>query len=167
MQIIKSELAKQLETYLEVSFTPTRATEGSNAYDVRACIRNSIAIHPGECVRIPLGFSLHIGSGFPAVEEPDNEGINIKFAGLLLPRSGLGSDLGVVLGNAVGLIDEDYQNQWICAVLNRNFEGIINITPGIKIAQFLLIPTLSCSFNEVKEFTTNTSRNGGFGSTGE
>ena len=44
---------------------------------------------------IPIGFAMYL-------EDPG-------LAALVVPRSGLGSKHGIVLGNLVGLIDSDYQ----------------------------------------------------------
>lgn len=167
MQIIKTELAKKLELELDIDFTPTLATTYSNGYDVRACIENKIIIFPGECLLIPLGFKLHIGSTFGYIDSENGQTASYSAAGLVLPKSGLGSMKGIVLGNSVGLIDNDYQEEWLCAVLNRNIEDKVVITPGMKIAQMLIVPTLHDTFQIVDSFTDNTSRNGGFGSTGE
>lgn len=168
MQIIKTELAKKLELELDISFTPTLATTHSNGYDVRACIDKELTIYPGECTLVPLGFKLHIGSTMePMPTEDEDSGITASVAGFLLPKSGLGSTKGIILGNSVGLIDNDYQEEWVCAVLNRNIEDKITITPGMKIAQMLIVPTLHDTFQPVDSFTNGTSRNGGFGSTGE
>jgi dUTP pyrophosphatase len=167
MQIIKTELAEKLELELDVSFTPTLATTHSNGYDVRACIEKELTIYPGECTLVPLGFKLHIGSTFGCFKTDDSETMTYSASGLVLPKSGLGSIKGIVLGNGVGLIDNDYQEEWICAVLNRNIEDKVVITPGMKIAQILIIPTLHDTFQLVDNFIDSTSRNGGFGSTGE
>lgn len=153
MQIILSESAIQLEeTYSnQGSFIPQRATDGSAGYDVRACIAHDYRLEAGKCLLIPLGFHVHI----------EKE----QVAGLLLPRSGLGANEGIVLGNSVGLIDSDYQNEWMCAVWNRNFKGDVIIRPMQKIAQILFIPVVLPEFEVVTSFTESSERTGGFGST--
>ena len=62
---------------------------------------------------------------------------------LVLPRSGLGHREGLVLGNAVGLIDADYEGTCLISAWNRNparsgaaGEGIV-IRPGDRIAQLV------------------------------
>ena len=153
MKIILTELAKEIQEEVpsRTTFAPIRATPESAGYDVRACIVRPLTIYAGECIRIPLGFHIHIE--------------HIEVAGLILPRSGLGATHGIVLGNLVGLIDSDYQQEWQCAVWNRNTEGNIVINPFDKIAQVVFIPVLHPTFEVVSNFPNSTSRVGGFGST--
>lgn len=161
MQIIKTELAEWLEDKFRekidssFSFTPTKSTYNSAAYDIRACIEQPEVIFVGECVKIPLGFHAYIGSE------------SNSLAALILPRSGLGSTEGIVLGNLVGLIDADYQEEWLCPIWNRNTDRTIKIEPGMKIAQivFMKVETVS-EFFEVDVFSESTARTGGFNSTG-
>jgi len=102
-----------------------------------------------------LGFSAHIGS------------YNKYLAGFLLPRSGLGSLDGIVLGNLIGLIDADYQDEWKAAIWNRNDDTSIHIKPGMKIAQLVFLPVINnIDFINADTFSNSTSRKGGFGSTG-
>lgn len=152
MQLIKTETALWNEDYYkEGSFTPTKATEESAGYDIRACIRNTLVINPGDCILVPLGFKCYI--------EDTNT------AALVLPRSGLGAKEGIVLGNLVGLIDADYQEEWKCAVWNRNANKTVLIEPCMKLAQIIFVPVVHPVFKEVEEFTNSTKRIGGFGST--
>ena len=72
---------------------PKRATAGSAGVDLRALIDEPIDIAPGETHLIPTGLAIY-------VQDPG-------FAGLILPRSGLGHKHGIVLGNLVGLMDAD------------------------------------------------------------
>ena len=43
-----------------------------------------------------------------------------EWCALVLPRSGLGHREGLVLGNAVGLIDADYEGTCLISAWNRN-----------------------------------------------
>ena len=74
---------------------PTRATDGSAGIDLRACIDEPLTIKAGETHLVGTGLAVYIA-------DPN-------FAGMILPRSGLGHKHGIVLGNLVGLIDADYQ----------------------------------------------------------
>ena len=79
---------------------PEYSTEGSAGLDLRACVEESFTLKPKECKLIPLGFSIYI-------EDP-------TLSALVIPRSGLGSKHGIVMGNLVGLIDSDYQGSLKC-----------------------------------------------------
>lgn len=131
---------------------PTRATEGSAGIDLRACIDEPILIKAGESVLVGTGISIYI-------KDPD-------YAGIILPRSGLGSKSGIVLGNLVGLIDSDYQGELMVSVWNRSWEDYV-LEPATKFAQYVVVPVVTPRFNLVEDFDTRTVRNAsGFGSTG-
>ena len=149
MKVILTELAKASDKPNQ--FIPKQGTPESAGYDIRACIVRSMTIFAGECVRIPLGFHCHID--------------NASIAALILPRSGLGATHGIVLGNLVGLIDADYQQECQCAVWNRNMDGTIVINPADKLAQVIFVPVLQPQFTVVGSFEKTTVRTGGFGST--
>lgn len=133
---------------------PVRATSGAAGFDVRACSNDDHVIFPGETALIPLGFSLELDHGFAAY---------------LLPRSGLGHKSGIVLGNLVGLIDEDYKGQVFASVWNRNNEpgAPFFITPGERIAQMVIAPVWMGEFSEIEELSETERGAGGFGSTGK
>ena len=76
---------------------PSYATAGSAGLDLRACIAEPITIEAGETKLIGTGLAIYIQDA--------------AYAGLVLPRSGLGHKHGIVLGNLVGLIDSDYQGE--------------------------------------------------------
>ena len=131
---------------------PTRATEGSAGIDLRACIDEPILIKAGESVLVGTGISIYI-------KDPN-------YAGVILPRSGLGSKSGIVLGNLVGLIDSDYQGELMVSVWNRSWEDYV-LEPATKFAQYVVVPVVTPRFSLVEDFDTKTIRNvGAFGSTG-
>lgn len=131
---------------------PHYATEGSAAIDLPAMIDASITIPPGSVRLIKTGL---------AVNTMDSD-----LAMILLPRSGLGHENGIVLGNLIGLIDSDYQGEVMVSVWNRSSEPFV-ISPGDRIAQAAFVPVVRVNLMPVESFTTNTRRaDGGFGSTG-
>lgn len=132
---------------------PTHATEGSAGIDLRACIDESIEINPGETYLVKTGLSIYIA-------DPN-------YAGLILPRSGLGHKHGIVLGNLVGLIDSDYQGELMISVWNRGDTSFV-IEAGDRIAQYMVVPVQQLDFDVVEEFTDTSERGaGGFGHTGQ
>ncbi len=130
---------------------PTYATDGSAGLDLRACLDHPLEVKPGATVLIPTGIAIYI-------EDPN-------FAGLVLPRSGLGHKHGIVLGNLVGLIDSDYQGELMLSCWNRGSEPFI-VNVGERLAQYVIVPVVQAQFELVEEFTATERAAGGFGHTG-
>ena len=131
---------------------PHYASEGSAGLDLRACVDNTLTLHPGQTSLIPTGICIHIADS--------------GYAGIILPRSGLGHKHGIVLGNLVGLIDSDYQGQLFVSCWNRGSEAF-DIDVGARIAQLVIIPVAQVAFNQVEHFEQSERGDGGFGSTGQ
>lgn len=131
---------------------PTYATAGSAGLDLRACVEEAIQIEPGQTVLVKTGMAIYI--------EDSN------FAGLVLPRSGLGHKHGIVLGNLVGLIDSDYQGELMVSVWNRG-QTSFTLEPGERLAQYVLVPVVQAQFDIVNEFEATERGAGGFGHTGK
>lgn len=131
---------------------PTYATTGSAGLDLRACLDEAIEIAAGETVLVKTGLAIYI-------EDPN-------FAGLILPRSGLGHKHGIVLGNLVGLIDSDYQGELMVSVWNRG-QNTFRLEPGERLAQYVLVPVVQAQFEQVNEFVATERGAGGFGHTGQ
>ena len=75
--------------------------------DLHACLEAPLLLRPqAPAVLISAGMAFRIG-------DPD-------WCALVLPRSGLGHREGLVLGNAVGLIDADYEGPCLISAWNRN-----------------------------------------------
>jgi len=125
--------------------------------DLHACIDEPMAVQPqAPALLVPSGIAFRIG-------DPE-------WCGLVLPRSGLGHRQGLVLGNAVGLIDADYEGPLLISVWNRNPPGgsePIRIAPGDRIAQLVFTRIARAEFSVVEAFSESGERqSGGFGSTG-
>ena len=131
---------------------PSYATSGSAGLDLRACVDAATVIEPGQTVLVKTGLSIYI-------EDP-------HFAGLILPRSGLGHKHGIVLGNLVGLIDSDYQGELMVSVWNRS-QTAFSLEPGERLAQYVLVPVIQAQFDIVNEFEATERGAGGFGHTGQ
>ena len=131
---------------------PHYASEGSAGLDLRACVDTIHTLNPGETTLIPTGLCIHIA-------DPG-------YAGMILPRSGLGHKHGIVLGNLVGLIDSDYQGQLFVSCWNRGNDAF-DIEVGMRIAQLVIVPVAQVAFNRVDSFETSERGEGGFGSTGK
>jgi len=88
-----------------------------------------------------------------------------NIAAIIIPRSGLGSKNGIVLGNLVGLIDSDYQGELMVPLWNRSNEDF-DIKPGDRIAQMVFIPLVLAEFEIVNSFEQSERGIKGFGSSG-
>jgi len=131
---------------------PSYATAGSAGLDLRACLDEAIDIEPGQTVLVKTGMAIYIN--------------DVNFAGLILPRSGLGHKHGIVLGNLVGLIDSDYQGELMVSVWNRG-QTAFRLEPGERLAQYVLVPVVQAEFEQVEEFEETLRGVGGFGHTGK
>ncbi len=142
VRILDERLLEQLPSY---------ATNGSAGLDLRAALQEPLTLAPGLTELIPTGLSIYIA-------DPG-------YAGLILPRSGLGHKHGIVLGNLVGLIDADYQGPLMVSAWNRG-QTAFTIEPMERLAQLVVVPIVQVGFNVVESFDQSTRGSGGFGSTG-
>ena len=142
VRILDERLLEQLPSY---------ATNGSAGLDLRAALQEPLTLAPGLTELIPTGLSIYIA-------DPG-------YAGLILPRSGLGHKHGIVLGNLVGLIDADYQGPLMVSAWNRG-QTAFTIEPMERLAQLVVVPIVQVGFNVVESFDQSDRGSGGFGSTG-
>ena len=86
---------------------PHYGSERAAGLDLHACPAEPLLLKPqASAVLISSGVAFRIG-------DPG-------WCALVLPRSGLGHREGLVLGNAVGLIDADYEGACLISAWNRN-----------------------------------------------
>ena len=131
---------------------PTFSTKGSAGLDLRASLKSELILKSNKTELIPTGISIHIE--------------NQSYAGLILPRSGLGHNHGIVLGNLVGLIDSDYQGQLFVSCWNRS-DVEYKIEPYDRIAQLIFITIDQPKFKVVDTFEKSIRGSDGFGSSGK
>lgn len=130
---------------------PHYATAGSAGMDLRALLDAPLTLAPGDCELVRTGLAVYI-------EDP-------AYAGMILPRSGLGHKHGIVLGNLVGLIDSDYQGELMISVWNRGRDHV-TLEPGERIAQYVLVPVMQAELDIVDDFAASRRGSGGFGHSG-
>ncbi|MEP1895808.1 MAG: dUTP diphosphatase [Alloalcanivorax venustensis] len=130
---------------------PAYATDGSAGLDLRAMVKAPLTLNPGDTELLPTGLAIHIGDA--------------GYAGMILPRSGLGHKHGIVLGNLVGLIDSDYQGQLMVSCWNRG-NSAFTIEPGERIAQLVIVPVMQVALTQVDDFDDSARGEGGFGHSG-
>jgi dUTP pyrophosphatase len=107
-------------------------------------------LQPGERVLIHTGISMQIPFGW---------------VGLVHPRSGLASKLGISIVNAPGTVDAGYRGEIMVNLINTN------VTPysyciGDRIAQIVFQEFSYAEFEEVDELDDSIRGLDGFGSTG-
>lgn len=145
---------------------PAYATPGAAAVDLRSTDFDGI-IEPGRRVLIGTGIAIHVGSAYKGMsfDKPIRDEVN-HYAGLILPRSGLGSR-GITIGNSPGLIDEDYTGEIKLAIWNAS-DSPFEVNALDRLAQLVIVPILRAEYVPVTEFSEVTKRgDGGFGSTGK
>lgn len=145
---------------------PKYHTEAAAAIDLRARVRDSVYLAPGESELIPTGISIYTGGisiyAGGATTEP-----SVELCALIIPRSGMGHNRGLVLGNLVGLIDPDYQGELMVSMWNRSLREPQKIHRGDRIAQLMFMPSTRVELFPVEHYANETSRgSGGFGHTG-
>jgi dUTP pyrophosphatase len=129
---------------------PERATPGSAAADLRACIDEPMTIEPGAVAAVPTGLSM----SFPA-----------DYVALVFARSGLARKNGISLANGVGVIDSDYRGEVAVLVRNGSSEPF-TVHDGDRIAQLMFVPVAAAAFAVTDVLDETERAGGGFGSTG-
>lgn len=153
--------------------TPTRGTDKSAGIDFYIPEDfESVYMAPGIDVLIPSGIKVNIPEGYMLMAA-EKSGVTTssyacEYAGREpKPEAFRGP---TVLGAKI--VDEDYQGEIHIHIINVGSFGV-TIKPGMKIAQFILVPV---SYDTIEEVTSEeelyngveTQRGkGGFGSTGE
>lgn len=171
LKVLNKKFYKEESNGMLLNPLPEYETPGSAGLDLRCT--EDVTIYPGEVVDIYTGIAIWIGSNTESTSI--SEFNNIGFAGLIIPRSGLGSK-GLILANTVGLLDEDYQGELLIKAWNRLLEppkyiyyedpNVIKLKAGDRIAQLVLMPVIKSEFEVVNEFSQQTQRGtDGFGST--
>lgn len=149
---MKNIQLKVLDSRLGETFPlPCYATEGSAGLDLRACLKETVQLLPNQVEMIPTGLAIHIAQA--------------DLTAMILPRSGLGHQHGIVLGNLIGLIDSDYQGELKISCWNRG-QASFSIQPGDRIAQLVFVPVVRAQFDIVPEFVQTERGEGGFGHSG-
>ena len=130
---------------------PQYASKGAAGLDLRVCAEKAITIEPGQVHLLSTGIAIYLA-------DPN-------YAAVLLPRSGLGHQHGIVLGNLVGLIDSDYQGEIKVSCWNRG-HCPYEIQVGERIAQLVILPVIQAQFQFVEDFVASERSENGFGSSG-
>lgn len=130
--------------------TPSYATPLSAGLDLRANINESFVLKPLERRLIPTGLSIALPDGYEAQ---------------VRPRSGLAHKKGISVLNSPGTIDADYRGDIGVILINLSQEDF-EVVDGERIAQLVIAPFTKAEWKEVKQLSSTSRGEGGFGSTG-
>ena len=133
----------------ENAVVPVRATSGSAAVDLCACVEDDIVLSAGES--LPTGIAIELPSG--------------DMAAFIFARSGLSTKFGIALANGVGVVDSDYRGEICVALRNFSSEDYV-VKKNERIAQMVIMPVFALPFVEVDSLSNTARGEGGFGSTG-
>ncbi len=131
-------------------FLPVYASELAAGADVKACIKEQIAIEPGASALIPSGLRFAIPAGYE---------IQVR------PRSGLALKSQITVLNTPGTIDADYRGEVGVILINHGKNAFI-VTPGMRIAQIVLAKVERANFCPEASLVSTSRGEGGFGHTG-
>lgn len=91
--------------------------------------------------------------------------IPLGCVGLICPRSGLALKYGLSVLNAPGVIDSGYRGE-IGVILINHGKETFTISRGDRIAQLVVIPTISTPFTKTASLDDTERGEEGFGSSG-
>ena len=140
----------QIKKLKENAQLPTRGSAYAAGYDLYACLDEAITIASGETVKVGTGLSIAVPEGY---------------FGAIFARSGLAAKEGLRPANCVGVADSDYRGEYIVA-LHNDSDVTRTVTPNERIAQLVIMPFLSVTFEEAQELDETERGAGGFGHTG-
>ena len=132
---------------------PKYMSAGAACVDLHACIAKPVTVYQSRTAeKISTGIAINLK--------------DTGFVALLFPRSGLAIHEGLSLANGVGVIDSDYQGAIIVGASSKT-QGV-QIKPGDRIAQLMIVPIARPKWKQVEDFTAKTARGAkGLGSTGK
>lgn len=130
---------------------PKYESQGAAGLDVRANIKEGIALGSLERVLIPTGIKMAIPEGYE---------VQVR------PRSGLAIKHGISLLNTPGTIDADYRGELRIIVVNLSKEVYV-IEPQERIGQLVLNKVEQMEFEIVESLEETIRGEGGFGHTGK
>ena len=129
---------------------PAYETEGASGMDIRAAVKETLVLHPGEIGFVPAGLALSVPPGYEAQ---------------IRPRSGLALRHGIGMVNAPGTIDSDYRGEVGLVMINWGREPFA-IRRGDRIAQMVFARTFRAQIEEVRDLDSTERGMGGFGHSG-
>lgn len=131
-------------------YIPIYASHLAAGADAKAAIDEPYVLKAGTSTLISSGVKVEIPEGYE---------IQVR------PRSGLALKHGITVLNTPGTIDADYRGTIGIILINHSQIDFI-ITPGMRIAQFVLAPVFQAEFIVAETLAATVRGEGGFGHTG-
>ena len=144
----ETALALPVQLLHPAAVPPRRTRPGDAGYDLRAV--EALTLAPGERALVPTGVAIALPAGH---------------AGLVTPRSGLAIQHGVSVVNGPGLVDPNYRGELKVVLINHG-TAPVEITPGDRIAQLLVVPFAAPEVTVVETLDDTERGAAGFGSSG-
>lgn len=129
---------------------PAYQTVGSAGMDLRAWLKEPIALQPMERKLVPTGLFMALPAGLEAQ---------------IRPRSGLAIKRGLTLINTPGTIDSDYRGEIMIPMINLSGELQV-INDGERVAQMVISKYEQVEWSSVEVLEETTRGAGGFGHSG-
>jgi dUTP pyrophosphatase len=126
---------------------PERAYPGDAGVDLAAL--ETAVLGPGERATVGTGLAVAVPEGYAAFVQP---------------RSGLAAKHGITLVNSPGLIDSGYRGEVRVVLLNTDQRETFTVTPGMRIAQLVVLRVPEIELEEVDELPATERGARGFGS---
>jgi dUTP pyrophosphatase len=131
---------------------PAYETPLAAGMDLRAAVEDDapMTLKPMARAMVPTGLAFAVPAGFEAQ---------------VRPRSGLAAKAGITCLNTPGTIDADYRGEVKVILINLGEEDFV-IRRGDRIAQLVIAPVASATWQAVENLDQTARGAGGFGSTG-
>lgn len=152
--------------------SPTRGTAraaGIDFYVPNFDNHKGFTVNPGTDLLIPSGIKMEIPEGYMLMAADKSGVVTSKWACIGAGRTPKLEAFESVVTIGAKIVDEDYQGEIHIHIINVG-KSKVYIKPGMKIAQFILVPV---SYEELKEvsaadiFSRSSQRgDGALGSTG-
>lgn len=143
MEIVREADARDIEL-------PAYQSNAAAGMDVRAAVKETLTLLPGQIALVPTGLKIAVPMGFE---------VQVR------PRSGLALKHGIIVVNSPGTIDADYRGP-VGIILGNLGKEPLEIKRGDRIAQLVVAAVSHCEIKEVGELSSTERGAGGFGSTG-
>jgi dUTP pyrophosphatase len=131
---------------------PEYATPGASGADIFSDEQQAVYLMPGKPMLFKTGLQVELPPGFE---------LQVR------AKSGRALKEGLGLANGIGTVDSDYRGELGVILINQgNGVDSVEILPGQKIAQIVIVPVIQAKFAFKDELSDTDRGQGGFGSTG-